>query len=242
MRSSFDFAGRNSSEFDLTVEKLPTIHGPAKKYKTISVPGRNGDLHISENAYENYTQPYACWFRNPDAAPPEVAHAIKEWLLGSQGPQILTDTYDPNYYRMATYAGPMDIEHMLNGYGKCTISFDCAPQSFLKSGEFPINFENAGALYNPTAFPALPTIYVYGSGSGTVTVGDITVEILVMEDYLILDCEMQNAYTISTQGAAVNQNKHIYAPKFPVLTSGSNAVSFGGDVERIEIIPRWWTT
>lgn len=240
MRSSFEFAGRSSLEFYLTVEKLPIISVPAKKYKTVSVAGRNGDLHIEEHAFQNYTQPYECWFRRPDLPASKVAHELKSWLMGSSGAQILQDTYDPECFRRATYVGGMDIERLLNRYGRCTIQFDCAPQFFLKSGEFQVNFENAGTLQNPTAFTALPLIRVYGTGAGILNIGDTTVQILSLEETLVLDCEMQNAYTESAAGVAVNKNTSIYAPEFPTLMPGSNEISWGGNIERVEIIPRWW--
>ena len=141
---------------------------------------------------------------------------------------------------MATFMGPLDVENHLNKYGRCVISFDCAPQSFLKRGEFPIDFENPGTLRNPTAFTALPTIYVYGAGAGTVTVGNTTVTVYENEDVVILDCEMQNAYRQVEDSAAENKNASIYAPEFPTLMPGSNAISWTGDIERIQIIPRWW--
>ena len=242
MRSKFEFAGRCSEEFYLTVEHLPGITAPAKRYTTVSVPGRNGDLHIGDGTYQNYIQSYSCWFRDPNADPAQAAHAIKQWLLGSQGVHILRDSYDPEHFRRATFVGPMDIEQKLRGYGRCTISFDCAPQAFLESGKIKVNFENAGVLYNPTAFTALPIIIPRGGTAGTVTVNDVTVEIPIFDDYLILDCDLQNAYTIDDiTGVTVNQNQHIYAPKFPVLAPGENHISFTGDVHWVEIIPRWWT-
>ena len=242
MRSKFEFAGRCSDEFQLTVERLPGITAPAKKYTAVAVPGRNGDLHISDGTYQNFTQSYTCWFRGPNADSAQLAHAIKEWLLGSQGEQILRDSYDPDHFHRATFLGPMDIEQKLRGYGRCTVSFSCAPQAFLESGKIKVNFDNAGVLHNPTVFTALPIIIPRGGTTGTVTVNDVTVEIKSFDDYLILDCELQNAYTLSEMtGSPVNQNQHIYAPKFPVLSPGDNYISYSGDVDSVEIIPRWWT-
>lgn len=241
MKSRFTFAGRGSEEFYLTVEKLPIISAPAKKYSTISVQGRNGDLHIEENAFQNYTQPYECYFHAQDQKAPEIAHAIKGWLLGSRGPQKLRDTYDPSYFRNATFLGPIDIERLLNEYGRCVISFDCEPQAFLVSGQERKAFTVAGSLHNPTAFSAQPLITVYGSGAGSVTVGNATVQIKQMVDMLILDCDTQNAYRQLGEGVPENKNNTIYAPAFPELTPGVNPVSWSGAVERVEIVPRWWT-
>lgn len=240
-RSRFTFGGKSSDEFHLTVERLPTITAPEKRYTTITVPGRNGDLHREENAFRNYIQPYECWFRSPCAAAPEAAHAIKEWLLGSRGVQILRDSYDPNYFRKAVYLGPMDMERLLNEYGRCVIQFSCQPQAFLCSGEQAVAFSAAGVLRNPTAFSALPMIKIYGADAGTVTVGNVTVKIQELTDVLTLDCESMNAYRQTGEGAAENKNNTISAPVFPELTAGDNAVSWTGGVERVEIIPRWWT-
>lgn len=240
-KSKFSFGGKSSEAFYLTVEKLPVITAPEKKYSTISVPGRNGELHIEENAFRDYIQPYECWFRGPDAKAPDVAHAIKEWLLGSRGVQILKDSYDPDHFRKATYLGPMDMERLLNEYGRCIIQFSCNPQSFLNIGEQKIGFTTAGTLRNPTPFTALPLITVYGSGAGVLNVGKQRVEIKELADVITLDCESMNAYRKIGDGATQNMNNKISAPVFPELTEGENIISWTGSVERIEIIPRWWT-
>lgn len=245
MKSKFQFAGKSSDEFYLTVEKLPAIVAPEKKYTTISVPGRNGDLHVEENAFQNYVQSYECYLHAPDHTAVEVAHAIKAWLLGSSGQQILKDTYDPNHFRKAIFLGPLNIERLLNEYGRCTISFTCAPQSFLCGGDQKIELWAAGVLHNPTAFPALPLIRVYGIGdgncAGAITVGNTTVRLDNIWDGLTLDCETQNAYRQLGEGAPENLNSVIYAPEFPVLAPGDNAVSWEGEIDYIEIVPRWWT-
>lgn len=240
MESFFLFGGKCSLDFSLHVEKIPVIKTAVRKRTTISVAGRNGALHIDEGAFENYVQPYACYFHGEKPAS-ELAHAIKAWLSGSGAYQRLEDTYDPQHFRLATFAGPMDIANILNQYGRCTINFDCAPQTFLKSGEQKLSFDAPSALWNPTGFPANPLIIVYGSGAGTVTVGNQTVAIKEISDQIILDCDLQHAYRQLGEAAPENKNRCISAPLFPVLTSGENPVRWTGDIERLEIIPRWWT-
>ena len=136
MRGKFTFGGRSTEEFCLRIEKLPKIKAPARRQKTVPVAGRNGALHYLEDAYDNYVQPYECYFHG-DLSAPELAHKIKAWLLHSGEYQRLQDTYDPEHYRMATFAGPMDITNLFNKYGRCVINFDCAPQAFLVSGDYP---------------------------------------------------------------------------------------------------------
>ena len=165
---------------------------------------------------------------------------MKGWLMGAGANARLEDEYDPEHFRLATFIGPMDIENTLNRYGRCVVAFDCAPQSFLKIGEIPVDFENPGPLYNPTAFAALPMIYVRGNGAGTVTVGGTVVTVKEIEGELILDCDLLNAYIDGGEGLPQNKNNCIYAPEFPKLMPGENMVAWSGDITGVTIIPRWW--
>lgn len=240
MHNGFVFGGRSTWEFDAYVEKYPRISVPARKMQTFSVAGRSGDLHIMEDAWDNYTQPYEIYFHGKLPSP-EQAHAIAAWLFGPAGYQRLEDVYDPDYYRMAICKGPLDIENRLNKYGRCTVQFDCAPQSYLKHGENPVLFQAPGTLHNSTAFKANPIITVYGTDAGTVTIGSTVVEIKAISDPIILDCDRMQAYSQPGEGEPVNQNGNIYAPAFPVLAPGDNAIAFTGGITEIQIIPRWWT-
>lgn len=239
MDSGFKFGDKATWNFSMHVQKLPSQSAPARKRQTISVPGRNGDLHLQENAFDNLPVPYNCYFHGSDPAP-DVAHAVKAWLLSSGAYQRLEDTYDPKHFRLAAFAGPLDIENRFNRYGVCTVIFDCDPRAFLKSGETMIEFAEAGTLINPTAFNALPLITVYGTGPGTVTVGTTTVTIHAITEPIVLDCEQQEAYSQPGEGAPENKNADICAIPFPELLPGENAVAFDGDITKVEIIPRWW--
>lgn len=238
MSSYFSFGPHSTEDFDMYIEKLPVVKSAKRKRTTVSVPGRNGDLHYSEEAFTNYTQPYECYFHG-DVPTPKQAHAIKAWLMASGEYLRLEDSYDPQYYRMATYIGPLDVANYINEYGRCTVSFDCAPQCFLKSGEHPVEFLASGQLYNPTSQKAKPMITVYGDGFGTITVNDTTIVVTKVDGTMILDCEREDAYSMDENGDVIDENSNIYAPVFPVLSSGENAVSFTG-FSRIEIVPRWW--
>ena len=239
MTEGFMFGGRSTREFDMHVESYPTQKTAARKLETIQVPGRSGALHLLQEAFANYTQEYSCYFHGTQDMPKQ-AHDVKGWLMGAGANARLEDEYDPEHFRLATFIGPMDIENTLNRYGRCVVAFDCAPQAYLKSGELPIDFENPGQLYNPTQFSALPMIYVRGSGAGTVTVGGTEVTVNEIDGQLILDCELLNAYIDGGEGLPQNKNNCIFAPEFPRLRPGANAVGWTGDITGVTIIPRWW--
>ena len=240
MSHSFRFGDRSTLDFNMHIEKLPTIKGPTRKRTAVPVAGRNGDLHYDEDAYSNYTQSYECYFHGklPTA---EQTHLIREWLTASGGYLRLEDTYDPAHFRMASFVGPLDVDNYFNKYGRCKVNFDCAPQSFLKSGENPVFFEQTGIIDNPTTKVALPLIKITGNGSGTIMVGKYLVVIKSISGELYLDSETENAYKIA-DGEVFNENKNISAIIFPKLVSGANSIAMLGDLSKVEIIPRWWET
>lgn len=239
MNHGFQYGDKDTWDFDMYIERYPMITGTTRKRTTTPVAGRNGDLHYIEDAFLNYQRSYECYFHG-SCPTPEVTHAVKGWLYGDGSYRRLSDTYDPDHYYLAAFAGPLNVQNYFNRYGRCTVTFDCDPRAFLCSGERPVVFEASGTIYNPTGFNAKPLVTVYGSGAGNVTVGDATVEIKKLTDFIILDCETQNAYRQAGDGGAENKNGSIYAPDFPKLTPGSNAAHFTGGISKIEIIPRWW--
>ena len=239
MLDGFTFGEHSTSEFSMHVEKFPELRGTQRRYKSLPIPGRNGELHMDEEVFSNYIQSYECYFHGEESAP-EVAHDIKTWLLGTSGPCKLADLYDPEHFHMAYYAGPFDVENTLNQFGRCVVKFDCSPQAFLTVGEQVQVFSVVGEITNPTAFEALPLIHVYGSGSGSVSVNGYTAIIHSISDVLTLDCELLDTYRQVGEGAPENKNGDVTVLHYPKLSPGNNGVSFSGGITKVEIIPRWW--
>lgn len=232
------WAGINSETLGLTVERYPGRPRPTKKYSVVSIPGRNGDLYVDTGAYTNYTnytQYYDIGIRGKAEGLPAAAQSVADWLYSPAGYQRLEDSYEPDVFRMAYFAGPLDVENMLNVLGRASIEFNCKPQRFLKSGEAAVSVASGDSIYNPTAFAALPIINIYGSGAGRLQVGEYVVEIFSLDGSMSLDSDLQNAYS-----GTANLNSAISAPEFPQLIAGNNEITYTG-TWTVEIIPRWWT-
>ena len=236
----FWFGGQCSANFGLMASGSSTFGGAERDIEKKSVAGRNGDLIYDNGRYKNIVVPYPVSICDDFA---RNATAARAWLLTNPGTyRRLEDEYHPDEFRMAAFAGPIDFDaHFLNQTGETVLYFDCKPQRFLKQGEHMLSFNSSAALSNPTMFPAKPLITIYGSGTGNVTVGDQMVIIKSIEDQITLDCDLQHAYRQVGEGAPENMNGNISAPEFPQLLAGENPVSWSGDIERVEIIPRWWT-
>lgn len=231
----FIFNGETTDEHGVVVQFYPdTVHA-ARSVTTVHVPGRSGDLVIDDESFENCPQLYDVYLRRNANGTCAAAANVARWLLSPVGYCRLEDSYDPSAFRLARFVGPLDVDNVLNRYGTATLEFDCKPQRFLKLGELPMTLTAPTTLHNP-GMESLPLITVYGSGAGTVTVGGVTVDIKSLDEYVILDCDVQNAYK-----GLENKNNTIYAPKFPTLPPGDVQITWSGGVERVEIVPRWWT-
>lgn len=228
--------GKSSDDLNVFVEHFPSQSRATKKYSRISVPGRNGDLIFEEDSFENEIQPYEIYISAKEQKIPFAARKVSEWLFSAKGYQRLVDSYDPDVFRLAFFSGPLDVENILNMFGRATIEFDCKPQRFLVSGEEETRYFAAAKITNPTAFTALPLITVYGNGTGALNISGTVVNFLSIDESIDLDCETQNAFK-----GVTNLNNTISAPEFPKLFGGENEISWSGGIESIRITPRWWT-
>lgn len=238
------YNGKTSDDVGLRVEHHPHRIIPARKREIVSVPGRSGDLIFEQDAFENYEQSYDVWI-DPRRGYYETAKAAAAWLNGAKGYKRLEDENDADTYRLAYFSGSADFDNRLILLGKATLRFNCKPQRWLKKGEGVVNCFASGVdmvpsiqIENPTQFEALPYIKVYAnSESDLLYVNDTPCVLREIDEYIELDCELQNAYK-STQ----NLNSNVYIPEYPKLKPGLNVIKWSAGSEiKLDIIPRWWT-
>lgn len=233
--SYFIFNGKSSSEFKIGIEQCRSYPSAARSVERQTIPGRAGELLRDTGTYANVIQPYEIYFNGKVDGMTAAASKIVQWLMSSRGYCRLEDSYEPDCYRMASYAGPFDAANWMNLYGRATIEFDCMPQRWLKSGETPVSITNGQTLQNDWQ-PALPLIQLTGTGDGELTVGGSTITIAGMEGRLTIDSDTQNAYDGTT-----NKNSIItVSGGFPVLAFGETIVAFSGGITAVQITPRWW--
>lgn len=231
----FVFDGKSSREFGIALTGIGVYDAPKRDYDSISIPGRNGNLTLDNGRYNNITLRYTA---NVVRRFGENVDNFRAFALSRNGYCRLEDTYHPDEYRMAMYAGPFQVEPgFLNRWGEFDIEFDCKPQRFLKAGEMPVEIP-AGAtvkLMNPTYYDARPIIRCYGTGD--FIFGNNTISINDMTNYVDIDCDTQDAFE-----GTVNRNPDIEVDigHWPVLREGQTAIQNNTD-GLMTIIPRWWT-
>ena len=74
----FIFDGKNSRDYGIYISGSGTFNAPEMDITTVEIPGRNGDLTISNNRFRNITVEYPAFIRKQFR---HNAAAAKLWLL-----------------------------------------------------------------------------------------------------------------------------------------------------------------
>lgn len=232
MLDNFWLDGISAFEHGIVMQREMEFDAPECDVETVSVPGRNGDIVYSDGSFKNVKGVATCYCLDRDVS--RVVAMVNTWLLKRTLYVRLETLHEPNIFRKARLVRGAKLTQRLNKINAFELEFDCMPQKYFKLGEHGRTFAANSLLYNETAFEALPLITVYGSGSGTLTVGSTTVT-LDDCDGVTLDCEKHRATSGTT-----NMNSSVHG-EYPKLSAGANEISFTGGVTSVTVIPRWWT-
>lgn len=202
------------------------------------IPGRNGDLVVSNNRYKNITVTYPAFIPHSLATNEQ---AIRNWLRGSNDYEELTDTYDTSHFRLARTIGELAFQPVRPDAANFEISFDCMPQRFLTSGTSPVTISSTTVVTNPTDYEAKPLITVTSIAASAVIEFNSDITLTATTSYantVIIDCDAQNIYDSVTLD---NKNSLFSMPDgFPVLRTGSNTITVIGSISSVSMEPRWW--
>lgn len=208
---------------------------PEKEYEAVVIPGRSGDLHIDKNRYKNITIAYTLVILQ-DAE--ERFRGMMNAMLAQGGNQRIEDTINPDSYRLGTLRGSVNpSKSFKRDLFKYELEFDCAPQRWLKEGEREIACSGTMNIYNPTPFRAKPLIKVGASGTGTISINGLIVEVTHNPGDMVIDCELEDAYGSNSQ-QSYNSKIALNTQYFPWLDPGENTVVTSGI--SCTLIPRWW--
>lgn len=236
------FNERSSEDFGVVVEHPPAYEFPEKDYTSVHIPGRNGDVIFDTGAYKNTKRTYELAVGDLEKPLGLLANRMSEWLHSGDGYCRLEDTYEPDIFRLACFHAEGSLENIFDHAGRGTITFDCKPQRFYKSGEKAVSIDASSYIMkNGTFFIARPLIIIYGNG--TFAINDISISIANVSNYIIIDSDLQDAYEIdSVTGEYINANNKVTLENgFPVLLPGDNAIQSSASISGVEVIPRWWT-
>lgn len=226
MMNYFIFKGINSKDKDIIINKMPPIVKPERKINLIEVPGRNGTLHIDEEAYKTMVIQIECTLLKR-----ETLRDIMAWLDG-EGELILSN--EPDKFYKATIINQIDYSGIVNILHTFPLQIELQP--FLYSNEMFIRKYNNLAKFNfniPDATAKMkPIIYLTGSGKINFNINNEGIIINLDEnDYIEINCDLQIAYK-ENQSA---NNKILGDLNKINLVPGMNIFDIIGNYEKIEI-------
>lgn len=225
------FNGLRSSDYGVFISGAGTFPVPEYDETRISVPGKNGDLLFDNHRYKNLTINYPAFIRDGFGS---AYRAFINAFKSMTGYRQLVNTYDPDYFRYASFAGAIQpTTGPANRSGRFDLVFYAKPQRFLTAGNQNTTLTSSGTITNPTQYTAKPLLRVVGTG--TVTVNGKAFTINSAGSYTDIDCDIQDCFR-----GTVNCNGNVTIRDFPTLSPGENSIVFGSGITSVRVTPRWW--
>ncbi len=232
MRDYITWKGINSHTVGITVTELPEIILPEERVTFTDIPGLSGSLSQTEgmDVYKDITLAVKCYCPFPT---PQAVLTIAGYFRGSGRLELPNR---PDGYYEARVVNQIQFAKILRGNAprSFNVNFRCKPFLRLYSGETEQEVTSGSFLLNPTGVQAKPLISITGSGDITLLVGTRIIQLSGIEDGIVLDSELQEAY----YGNELKNTQ--MTGEFPVLGPGNTAISWtGGNVTKVKVTPRW---
>lgn len=223
----FTFKGIDSRDMGIIVTSMPETVRPERRMESITIAGRNGTLHTDEEVYESYDRTMECAIKKR-AKLDEIA----AWLVGSGEMRFSTE---PDKVYRVTISNKISISQMMRMFQKFqvimdtqTFKYNINPFADELTLTAPTIIRNGGTVYSE------PIITVYGSGDITLNINGVDFPLYGVSESITIDSEMMEVF----KGTA-NQNSKYGGETFPRFEVGENAISWTGNVSRVEIQPKW---
>lgn len=240
MVREFYLDGKSSRDFGILINSAKPFGAPKLDVNQIAVPGRDGDVFISNERYENFELKYTCGIINNID---EKMRKIKSWLYSKKGYRVLYDDYTgKDYFRLVCFNSDIspDIDRKIATFD---IAFSCNPYLFSFEGQKWLKVNSKTTLFNPEAFESRPILKIHTDMSLANT--DIYInkthfhfDDTAYDDTIIVDTQTQNAY-FDNNGTYENANNIINTADIKLKT-GINTFTVGSGLS-VEIMPRWRT-
>lgn len=251
---TFIFKGKRASSMGIELCDSLVLSEAIPRVETVSIPGRNGDLHYWDGSYKNRTITAECFLL--DHAAVRNIDAINSWLISEPGYFRFEDSADPRHFMLARAVRgiPRDLKAgMLNSFG---LEFDVMPERYLKSGNKYIEIWKGDGIghvddaVNPTVYPSFPLLKFTGLFAGKQyganfyksdeMIGKIRINTGEYNGTLFYDTKNDRAYS----GGGEELNGLVTAEGdlrlFPRSGSGRVIVWVANYNGLLNVLPRWW--
>ena len=210
-------------DFQIVINQLPPAILAERNVDEIEIQGRDGSLNIDYGTYKPIIFTLACTLLDETKI-----GQVKEWLTGFEN---LIFSWQGDKYYKAKMINKIDISQSMSDLGEFPLLFKCQPHAYSLGNEI-ITLKATGTIYNSGSDIALPIIKLFGTGSLTLTINGITVNLTNVVDYVTIDSNLQESFK-----DLAYKNQYMTG-LFPILEKGNNIISFTG-ATKIEITPNF---
>ena len=262
MSGTLTFNGKTAASLGLRIGGVKPYAASGREVQTYYVPGRIGAVYpaVDYSQIPNEIREYAAALYKRAGSMEIVERAMTEirgWLLNVDGYAVLSDSYEPQFYRKAFFVG--DVIPTRKGAGQnfeIPLRFSCDPRRFI-SGNYDFTISGGVGTVTYTT-PATvngftirdgckPLIFVSTGGyNTTITFSDATTNTQIgqiilagggNEDEFYFDAETLNAYY--EDGTNANANIEDIVGEIR-LGPGATKISFNDPTVALTFTPRWW--
>lgn len=223
------------SDLDLRIIKRPNIPYPKRRYETFELKDVDGQEIEDLGTFDNVKIDVGFNFIDRVNINIKVIK-ILNWLNKVNDYKLIfADDFE--LYRKVKMIECTDIERQLKVKGSFTVSFICDPfKYYIENSLITIKANNYKIYSSELVYNAKPLVKVYGSGDITLTINNKDINLKGISDHIILNSTLMEAYNDNVENLNNKMNG-----EFPILLSGSNTISWIGNVTKIEVTPNWRT-
>lgn len=218
--------------FKVSIVKRPPTMFSIKNRRKTEVLGRDGDSYEDLGGQKDITIPVECNFI---CSPTEIRdrfRLLKSWLNNIDDDKLIF-TDDPNWFYKVVDINISSMDVIKRRKGHFIINFTCRGYHYKLDADEFMEIPNDMILFNEYDM-AKPLIYLEGNGKVKININNKVFEVLVNE-FAYIDSELEVVYKQKDDDNPYNLDIGDY----PVLIHGENTISYGGDLEKIEIKFRW---
>ena len=219
-----------TDDYGIHPKERIVVPTPERDIEHVEIRGRHGTL-TKKYGYKDIPLPVRFYMKDKDSFKP-IFRKAKMHLLNAK--MITFDDDDEVFYKIKS-AQINEAENEIVTFGEFIVDFTLDPFQY-EVTDSTRTITSRTTLTNP-GYESQPIITAQVAGTGKIYINGQVITIQNVNGTIIIDSELMNAYR-NSNGIITNLNRHMIGD-FPVLEHGNNVVSFDGDIESLEINPRW---
>jgi len=213
----FKINGTSSNDLGIVIKDIGAIPTALRNIETVSVNGRNGNLHIDNGNYEQKTITIKCIVTD--------LSKIDTLKAKLQGVFYLERSVEEGRIYKAKIKNQIDFVKYLVDLKEFPIQLIMDPIAYSKTLTTEVITSNGSIIVGGNV-ETPPTVVVTGTGTFTINGYSVTTS----EDGITIDCDLMNCTKDS-----LNKNSAVTLDSFPVLTPGNNAITLGTGITKLVI-------